>query len=86
MPSENKERLRVSVANGKYTVIQLADGGTHALRYGSHWRDCVGDGLILALAQEIEQLREIVALYVDADGVAPEYREQMEHAIKEAKI
>ncbi len=49
--------LNVSVYNGKYTVIQNDNGGIEALRYGEKWRDCCGDGLILALAQEIEELR-----------------------------
>jgi hypothetical protein len=51
------ERLRVTVYDGKYTVVQSANGGLHALRYGEPWRDCVGDGLILALAQAVEALR-----------------------------
>lgn len=50
--------LKVTVYNGKYTVVQEPNGRVHALRYGEPWRDCVGDGLILALAQEIESLRE----------------------------
>ncbi len=49
--------LNVSVIKGKYTVIQYENGEVHVLRYGEKWRDCVGDGLILALAQEIEDLR-----------------------------
>jgi hypothetical protein len=50
--------LRVEVADGKYTVVMDAKGGLRALRYGEEWRDCCGDGLILALAQEIAELRE----------------------------
>jgi hypothetical protein len=49
--------LRVTVANGKYTVVLPEGGGLHALRYGEAWRNCMGDGLILALAQEVEALR-----------------------------
>lgn len=49
--------LRVTVGDGKYTVIQEADGHLRALRYGEEWRDCTGDGLILALAHEVERLR-----------------------------
>jgi len=47
----------ITVYDGKYTVIQKPNGGLEALRYGEPWRDCTGDGLILALAQEIESLR-----------------------------
>jgi hypothetical protein len=45
--------MRVTVHDGKYTVVQDERGGLRALRYG----DCCGDGLILALAQEVEALR-----------------------------
>lgn len=49
--------LRIDVCDGKYTVILEDNGNLKALRYGTYWRDCCGDGLILALAQEIEELR-----------------------------
>lgn len=51
--------MNITVANGKYTV--LADEkftDFRALRYGEEWRDLCGDGLILALCHEIEELRE----------------------------
>ena len=51
-----KNTLQVTVADGKYTVIQDDAGATRALRYGEEWRDCVGDGLILALAQRVDEL------------------------------
>lgn len=54
--------LNVTVYDGKYTVIQDERGGLRALRYGEEWLDCTGNGLILALAQEVEMLRETVAL------------------------
>lgn len=51
--------LRVSVADGKYTVIQEADGRTRVLRHGEPWdRNIVGDGLILALAYRVAELEE----------------------------
>jgi hypothetical protein len=50
--------LSVTVYDGKYTVRQDASGRLTALRYGQPWRDCVGDGLILALAQEVQNLRD----------------------------
>lgn len=53
--------LEVDISDGKYTVIQDETGAIKALRYGEDWRDCVGDNLILALAQEVERLRELVS-------------------------
>ncbi len=50
--------LSVTVGDGKYTVIQDETGNVKALRYVEKWRDCCGDGLILALAQEVEELRK----------------------------
>lgn len=47
----------ITVYDGKYTVI-FKDGHLRALRYGKEWRDCTGDGLILALIQEIDTLRK----------------------------
>lgn len=48
---------RIEVEGGKYAVLH--DNGTNlrAERYGEPWRDLVGDGLVLALAQEITALR-----------------------------
>jgi hypothetical protein len=57
MTDNAKELLRVSVYDRKYTVVQTTDG-LSALRYEEPWRDCLGDGLILALAQEVQDLRE----------------------------
>lgn len=48
----------VSVAGGKYTIQADGDGRLRALRYGQPWRELTGDGMVLALAQEIERLRE----------------------------
>ncbi len=50
--------MKVDVYDGKYTVIQDKTGHLRALRYGKEWRDCCGDGLILALAQEVRELRD----------------------------
>lgn len=54
--------LNVTVGDGKYTVIQEANGRLRALRYGEPWpaRDdsLIGDNLVLALAQEVQALRE----------------------------
>ena len=54
----SEHRLEVSVLDGKYTIILPQDGGLHALRYGEKWRDLCGDGMVLALAQRIEELEE----------------------------
>lgn len=51
------ETLRVEIEDGKYTVIQEADGRLLALRYGEQWRDLTGDKLVYALAAEVEKLR-----------------------------
>lgn len=58
--SECSDLLCVTVCGGKYTFKQTANGATEALRHGEPWRDCTGDGLILALAQEVEHLRETI--------------------------
>jgi len=49
--------MNITVADGKYTVIQDEKGRLRALRYGEEWRDCCGDNLIYALAAEVEDLR-----------------------------
>lgn len=43
-------------ADGKYTLIHLNGTGLRALRYGEEWRDLVGDGMVLAMLQEVEEL------------------------------
>jgi hypothetical protein len=63
--------MKVTVYDGKYTVIQEPNGGLKALRYGEKWRDCTGDGLILALAQEVEELRERLGALSPADRGEP---------------
>lgn len=52
-----KDRLRISVDGGKYTIVQPNAGRTYVLRYGCMWRDVTGDSLILALAYELEEAR-----------------------------
>lgn len=49
--------LDVTVSEGKYQVVQYADGRIEAFCYRETWRDCTGDGLILSLAQEVAELR-----------------------------
>lgn len=51
----------VTTSDGKYTVIVLKRGGMSFLRYGDPWPAADNQfahvGLILALAQEINELR-----------------------------
>lgn len=54
------EETRIDLENGKYSVIHSYGQGLRALRYGELWRDLAGDGLILAMAHEIERLKELV--------------------------
>ena len=56
LPS-NKLDVDVTVADGKYRVIMGPTTTLQALRYGQEWRKLDGDGLVLALAQEIEALQ-----------------------------
>jgi hypothetical protein len=49
--------LEVTIADGKYTVIQDETGRLRALRYGEEWRDCCGDNLVYYLATEVDELR-----------------------------
>lgn len=58
--AEKSERpgCALNVTVDKYTVIQRNDGSLIALRHGQERRDLTGDNLILALAQEVRELRE----------------------------
>jgi hypothetical protein len=49
----------ITVADGKYTLI-LEPSNLRALRYGEPWRSLIGDGFVMALGYEIEDLREII--------------------------
>jgi len=60
-----KDVLKVPVGHNKYTVVFDSEGNLSALRYGEKWRDCIGDGLILTLAQDLDDLRNKVRLLVD---------------------
>lgn len=62
---ELRDLLAVSVCGGKYKVLQDCKGKVSALRHGEAWRDCTGDGLILALAQEIVSLKALVKIARD---------------------
>lgn len=44
---------------GKYEVRHTNGANLVALRHGEPWRELTGDGLILAMAQRIEQLESL---------------------------
>jgi hypothetical protein len=51
--------LRVSIEDGKYTVVVDPDHKAFVLRYGEDWmRNIVGDNLVLGLAREVQDLRD----------------------------
>ena len=48
----------VMVGEGKYRVVaETGMQSFRALRHGKEWRDLTGDGMVLALVQEIDQMR-----------------------------
>ncbi len=55
------EAVHTTICDGKYTLIHENGKGLRALRYGEEWRDLTGDGMVLALVQEIESLRDDLA-------------------------
>lgn len=55
----------IELDGGKYTVVHENGEGLHALRYGGAWRDLCGDGLVLAMVQEIEQLHEEMTILAE---------------------
>lgn len=65
---------RIDVSDGKYSVVGIDHGRLHALRYGEAWRDLVGDNLVLALAQELDEartkIRKLETAYSDASWAA----------------
>lgn len=53
---------------GDYEVIEdLRNNTFKALRHGEEWRDLVGDNLILALIDKIEELEEDIQQRDDSD-------------------
>ena len=53
--------IKHDVSDGKYTIIFHDSGKMEALRYGEPWRDLEGDGMILAMLQEIDDLKEHIS-------------------------
>jgi len=61
----NPDRIRLDIDDGKYTIVQPHDGGTHVLRYGEPWLSTdqlIGTNMILAMAHELEEAREKLTL------------------------
>lgn len=56
--------FEIEVYDNKYKVIFYKDGNLKALRYNKEWRDLTGDGMMLALCQEIVDLREMLELEI----------------------
>jgi ubiquinone biosynthesis protein UbiJ len=53
--------IRHNVGDNKYTIVFYDDGSIKAFRHGEHWRDLTGDGMVLAMLQEIDDLKEQVS-------------------------
>jgi len=50
---------KLELQNGKYTILEdLNNGKFEALRYGNDWRNLVGDNLILALVNKVQELED----------------------------
>lgn len=49
---------KIILEDGKYTVLHENGINLRALRHGEPWRELTGDGLVLAMAQRIEELQE----------------------------
>lgn len=55
-PNQEQEISKIDLLDGKYTVTHQNGLNLNALRYGQQWRDLNGDGLVLAMAQRINEL------------------------------
>lgn len=49
--------IDIEVGDGKYRAKFDDSGRLKVFRHGDFWRDCTGDGFVLALVQEVERLR-----------------------------
>lgn len=49
---------RITLDDGKYVVLHNNGSDFRALRHGEPWRDLTGDGLVLAMAQRIQELEQ----------------------------
>ncbi len=60
----------LNFGKGKYTYRRFRDGGQDCLRFGEEWSDLTGDNMVMAMAQRIERLSELLieqGLYVGDD-------------------
>jgi hypothetical protein len=64
------DMVKVTICDGKYTIIQDASGRTKLLRYGEPWRWVTGDNVILGAAYEIQKLQERINQLEDARTIA----------------
>lgn len=61
-----RQRLRVSTTDGKYTVIQTEGGGMSFLHHGEPWPEAQNlayVGMVLTLAQDLETTRDALRLF-----------------------
>ena len=58
----------INLDHGKYRVVRENGAGLHALRNGEPWRDLAGDGLVVAMAQNIEDLYFALEALYEAYG------------------
>lgn len=53
-----KSKIQHDFYDKKYTLIFHENGRLTALRYNEEWRDLTGDGLVLAMLQEFDELSQ----------------------------
>jgi hypothetical protein len=66
--------MKHSFCDNKYTV-SFINGRLSATRHDLPWRDLVGDGLVLAMLQEVDTLKEQLQLL--EDKLTYEYYEKL---------
>lgn len=66
----------VIIVNEKYMVLHENGANLRARRHGEEWRDLSGDGLVLAMAQRIEDLENSIRQPLIAE--APELLEVLQ--------
>lgn len=54
----------IKLQDGKYTITNN-NGVLKAFRYGEEWRDIVGDNLICALVQKVNELEDELCQAID---------------------
>jgi hypothetical protein len=57
--------IEAELYDGKYKVVFDGKGNLYAERYGKPWRDMTGDGMVLAMLQEINRLRSMIQYALD---------------------